>query len=62
MGSSLVKTLIACALLAFAISPALAALKVEDRAPDFNLPAILVGEEFTFHLADALKKGRLWRA
>jgi thioredoxin-dependent peroxiredoxin len=45
--------------LAFALlaTPALADLKVGAPAPDFTLPATLGGKEFTFHLAEALKKG-----
>lgn len=50
------KTLFVCATLLLA-TPALAALKVGDKAPDFSAPATLGGKEFTFHLADALKKG-----
>jgi peroxiredoxin len=41
----------ACAL------PAGAALKSGDKAPDFTLQAALDGKEFTFSLAEALKKG-----
>jgi peroxiredoxin len=37
--------------------PALAALKPGDAAPDFKAQAALGGSEFTFSLADALKKG-----
>ncbi len=37
--------------------PALAALKVGAKAPDFTAPAYLAGKPFTFKLADALKKG-----
>jgi thioredoxin-dependent peroxiredoxin len=37
--------------------PVLAALKVGEKAPDFNLRASLAGKEFSFSLADALKKG-----
>jgi peroxiredoxin len=37
--------------------PASAALKTGDMAPDFTAPATLGGKDFTFHLADALKKG-----
>src|SRR3546814_14642745 len=37
--------------------PAFAALKVGTPAPDFSAPAYLVGEPFTFTLADALEKG-----
>jgi thioredoxin-dependent peroxiredoxin len=36
---------------------AAAALKAGDPAPDFTLPAALGGRSFTFHLAEALKKG-----
>jgi len=38
-------------------APALAALKVGDKAPDFTLQASLGGTVSTFHLADALKNG-----
>ena len=37
--------------------PAFAALKPGDAAPDFTAQATLGGEEFTFSLANALKKG-----
>jgi peroxiredoxin Q/BCP len=37
--------------------PALAALKPGDAAPDFTAKAAVGGDEFTFSLADALKKG-----
>jgi len=37
--------------------PALAALKPGDAAPDFTAPASLGGKQFSFSLADALKKG-----
>ena len=40
-----------------ATAPALAALKVGDKAPDFTLQASLGGTVSTFHLADALKSG-----
>ena len=39
------------------VSPALAALKVGDTAPTFTTQASLGGKEFTFSLADSLKKG-----
>ena len=39
------------------IAPASAALKVGAAAPDFTAQATLGGKEFTFALADALKKG-----
>src|ERR1700733_13998641 len=42
-----------CALAA----PASAALKVGDSAPDFTATASLAGKDFTFKLAEALKKG-----
>jgi peroxiredoxin len=45
------------ALAAVAALPAHAALKVGAKAPDFTAPAYLAGQPFTFHLADALKKG-----
>ena len=51
------KKLIACAIFAFAATPAFASLKIGDKAPDFTAPATLGGKEFTFHLADALKNG-----
>jgi peroxiredoxin len=38
-------------------SAAMAALKPGDAAPDFTVAAAKGGEEFTFSLADALKKG-----
>jgi peroxiredoxin Q/BCP len=37
--------------------PAFAALKNGDKAPDFSAKASLAGKEFSFSLADALKKG-----
>ncbi|WP_426011400.1 peroxiredoxin [Caulobacter sp. DWR2-3-1b2] len=40
-----------------AASPALAALKVGDKAPDFTAPAALAGKDFKFTLSKALKKG-----
>lgn len=40
-----------------AASPALAALKVGDKAPDFTAKAALAGKDFDFNLANALKKG-----
>jgi thioredoxin-dependent peroxiredoxin len=43
--------------LALLSAPAFATLKVGDKAPDFTALATLGGKEFTFHLADALKKG-----
>jgi peroxiredoxin len=52
------KTLIALAFTAaFAATPALAALKVGDTAPDFTAQGSLGGKPFTFNLKTALKKG-----
>ncbi len=45
------------ALLALITLPAFAAIGVGDTAPDFTAQASLAGKEFTFNLADALKKG-----
>ncbi len=41
----------------FCSASAWAIMKVEDKAPDFTVQAALGGKTFTFHLADALKKG-----
>jgi peroxiredoxin len=49
-----VPALLAIAALA---TPAIAALKVDTKAPDFSAPAYLAGKPFTFKLADALKEG-----
>jgi peroxiredoxin Q/BCP len=43
--------------LALLMSPAQAALKTGDRAPDFTAPAAIGGKDFSFSLAEALKKG-----
>ena len=52
------KRLLACTAIAALLSvPAYAALSVGAKAPDFTLQASIGGKEFTFHLADALKKG-----
>lgn len=40
-----------------AATPARAFLAPGAAAPDFTLPAALAGKSFTFHLAEALKKG-----
>ncbi len=42
---------------AFSASPAFAALKVGDTAPDFTAPGSLGGKDVNFNLKDALKKG-----
>ena len=51
------KLILGLALTAACVSPAFAALKVGDTAPDFSAKASLGGKEFTFSLKDALKKG-----
>jgi len=43
--------------LSLCLAPAAAALKVGAAAPDFTAPATLGGKQYTFALADALKKG-----
>jgi thioredoxin-dependent peroxiredoxin len=50
------KLLLGLAFAALAL-PALAALKVGDKAPDFSARASLAGKESNFSLPDALKKG-----
>ena len=42
---------------ALTASPALAALKVGEKAPDFTTLGAVGGKEFKLHLADQLKKG-----
>ena len=49
--------ILAMLLLLGAATPASAALKVGDAAPDFIAPATLGGKDFTFHLKDALRHG-----
>jgi peroxiredoxin Q/BCP len=51
------KLILGLALTAAFVSPAFAALKVGDTAPDFSAKASLGGKEFTFSLKEALKKG-----
>src|SRR5438270_10773316 len=51
------KLLIAIVASSIAISPASAALKVGDKAPDFTTTGAVGGKEFKLHLADQLKKG-----
>ena len=48
---------LAAAVCGVSAAPALAALAVGAAAPDFTVPATLGGHEFTFKLAEALKKG-----
>jgi peroxiredoxin len=49
--------ILAALMLSVVAIPARAALKSGDKAPDFSAKASLAGKEFTFSLADALKKG-----
>jgi peroxiredoxin len=52
------KRLIAVMLVSlFGAVSASAMLKTESKAPDFTVEAALGGKTFSFHLADALKKG-----
>jgi peroxiredoxin len=51
------RTAFAAACVCMLAVPASAALKVGDTAPDFTASGSLGGKPFTFHLADALKKG-----
>ena len=51
------KILLALAAASFAASPALAALKVGDKAPDFTTLGAVGGKEFKIRLANQLKKG-----
>ena len=51
------KLLIALAAVSFAATPATAALKVGDTAPDFTTLGAVGGKEFKIHLADMVKKG-----
>ena len=51
------KHLVLGLLAALCATPALAALKVGDMAPDFTAAGSLGGKDFSFHLKDALKKG-----
>lgn len=57
----MVKALVSCALvsltLALAPPPAVAALEVGDKAPDFSVEASLAGGTFRFRLSEALKNG-----
>ena len=50
-------TLVLTATMAVAALPAPAALKDGSKAPDFDAPAYLAGQPFTFKLAEALKRG-----
>ena len=45
------------ALFAVIASPAFAALKTGDKAPDFTAPGFMAGKALSFSMADARKKG-----
>ena len=51
------KVLFALAAATLVATPATAALKVGDKAPDFTTTGAVGGKELKFHLADMLKKG-----
>ena len=51
------KLLIALTASALFTAPAIAALKIGDKAPDFATTGAVGGKEFKLHLADELKKG-----
>src|SRR5215831_4001008 len=51
------KLVLGVAVFAMVGLPVWAALKVGDKAPDFSAKASLAGKEFSFSLADAMKKG-----
>jgi peroxiredoxin Q/BCP len=58
LGRNTMNRLSALALLgALVAMPAFAALNIGEKAPTFTTQASLDGKEFTFSLADALKKG-----
>ena len=51
------KFVLALAAVTLVATPATAALKAGDKAPDFTTTGALAGKPFPFHLANALKKG-----
>ena len=53
----MIKHLVLGLLATLCASPAFAALKVGDMAPDFSAAGSLGGKDYSFHLKDALKKG-----
>ena len=51
------KLLLGIAAVSILASPAIAALKVGDKAPDFATTGAVGGKDFKIHLAELLKKG-----
>ena len=51
------KLLFALAAISLAATPAVGALKVGEKAPDFTTTGAVGGKEFKLHLAEQLKKG-----
>ena len=51
------RLILAAAAAALLATPAAAALKAGDKAPDFTAPGFLAGKALTFSLAEARKKG-----
>jgi len=56
-GLAMRKLLFGLAAVSLALTPATAALKVGDKAPDFTTTGAVGGKEFKLHLAEQLKKG-----
>jgi peroxiredoxin Q/BCP len=53
----MIRLAVTAAVAALVATPALAALKAGDKAPDFTAPAFQAGKALNFSLADARKKG-----
>src|SRR5256885_14750006 len=56
-GIAMRKLLFALAAVSLAAAPAVGALKVGEKAPDFTTTGAVGGKEFKLHLAEQLKKG-----
>src|SRR3954470_21399757 len=56
-GLAMRKLLFGLAAVSLALTPATAALKVGDKAPDITTTGAVGGKEFRLHLAEQLKKG-----